>query len=82
MQAGTVFIGWGWQGFSAFLDLLELQVNRGAGWGPLVSDTTPDYTDTTPFPAAPVKWKYRAIFRVGDATVGLWSDVKEVLVGG
>ena len=82
MQAGTVFIGWGWQGFSAFLDLLELQVDRGTGWGPLASDTTPDYTDTTAFPATPAKWKYRAIYRVGDATVGLWSDVKEVLVGG
>lgn len=24
--------------------------------------------------AAPAKWKYRAIYRVGDAQVGLWSN--------
>ncbi len=82
VDAASVFIGWGWQGFSDFLDMLEIQVDRGAGWGPLASDTTPDYTDTTPFPATPTKWKYRAIFRVEDGHAGLWSDVKEVLVGG
>jgi hypothetical protein len=48
----------------------------------LTWDTTPDYTDTTPFPATPTKWKYRAIYRVADAQVGLWSGVKEVVVGG
>ena len=84
VQAGSVFIGWGWQGFSAFLDMLELQVDRGggAGWAPLAHDTTPDYTDTAPFPAALTKWKYRAIYRVADAQVGLWSAVKEITVGG
>jgi hypothetical protein len=25
------------------------------------------------FPAAPAKWTYRAIYRVNDAQVGLWS---------
>jgi len=84
VQAASVFIGWGWQGFSAYLDQLELQVDRGtgAGWTMLTWDTTPDYTDTTPFPATPTKWKYRAIYRVADTQVGLWSDVKEVVVGG
>ena len=84
LQASSVFIGWGWQGYSAFLDQLEIQVDRGtgAGWTMLTWDTTPDYTDTTPFPATPTKWKYRAIYRVDDAQVGLWSDVKEVVVGG
>ena len=62
-------VGWGWQGFSAFLDMLEIQVDRGdgKGWVFLTYDTTPNYTDTAPFPATPTKWKYRAIYRVGDA---------------
>jgi hypothetical protein len=29
--------------------------------------TKPNYTDTQPFPAAPVTWIYRAIYRAGDA---------------
>ena len=28
------------------------------------------------------RWKYRAIYRVGDAQVGIWSAVAEVVVGG
>ena len=66
-------VGWGWQGFSAFLDMLEIQVDRGdgKGWVFLTYDTTPNYTDTFPLPATPTKWKYRAIYRaiyrVGDA---------------
>ena len=82
VQGGAVFIGWGWQGQGAFLDLLELQVDRGSGWGHLASDTTPDYTDTTPFPATLTRWKYRAIYQVADAHVGLWSATVEVAVGG
>lgn len=82
LSGNAVFIGWGWQGNREFLDLLEIQVDRGQGWAPLASDTTPDYTDTTPFPATLTKWKYRAIFRVNDAQVGVWSDVVEVAVGG
>jgi hypothetical protein len=79
----AVLIGWGWQGFSAFLDMLEIQVDRGdgKGWVFLTYDTTPNYTDTFPLPATPAKWKYRAIYRVGDAQVGVWSDTKEIMVG-
>ena len=44
--------------------------------------TTPGYNDTAPFPAAPAKWSYRAIYRVGDAQVGVWSNVVSVTVGG
>ena len=77
-----VFLGWNWQGNSAFLDMLEIQVDRGAGWVHLASDTTPDYTDTTAFPATLTKWKYRAIYCVGGAQVGLWSPTVEVAVGG
>jgi hypothetical protein len=65
------------------LDLLEIQVDRGdgKGWVFLTFDTTPNYTDTTPFPATPTKWKYRAIYRVGDAQVGVWSNTVEITVG-
>lgn len=80
----AVLIGWGWQGFSNFLDMLELQVDRGdgKGWVMLAFDTTPNYTDTFPHPATPAKWKYRAIYRVGDAQVGVWSNTVEITVGG
>jgi hypothetical protein len=84
IKGNAVFIGWGWQGYSAFLDMLEIQVDRsdGKGWSFLTYDTTPNYTDTAPFPAAPTKWKYRAIYRVGDAQVGIWSATQEIMVGG
>ena len=67
-----------------FLDLLEIQVDRGDGKGFvfLTYDTTPNYTDTAPLPATPTKWKYRAIYRVGDAQVGVWSNTVEITVGG
>jgi hypothetical protein len=29
-----------------------------------------------------VKWKYRAIWRVGDEQVGLWSEEVSITVGG
>jgi hypothetical protein len=77
-----VKISWGWQGFAAFLDMIELQVDRGSGWQMLAMDTTPNYNDTQPFPATATRWKYRAIFRVGDARVGLWSNEVSVNVGG
>ena len=38
------------------------------------------YTDTVPFPATPVKWTYRAIYRVGDAQVGIWSAPVSITV--
>jgi hypothetical protein len=82
--SGThVNVAWDWSGFSAFLDICELQVDRaGSGFGPLAFDTTPGYTDTEPFPAAPTKWTYRAIYRVGDQRVGQWSKSVSITVGG
>ena len=82
INGNHVDVGWGWGGNSAFLDICELQVDRGdgKGYGLLAYDTTPGYTDTTPFPAAPVKWTYRAIYRVGDAQVGVWSNPVTVTV--
>jgi hypothetical protein len=83
-QVATVQIGWNWGGNSAFLDMIELQVDRSdsKGYVFLANDTTPGYTDTTPFPAALTKWTYRGIYRVGDAQVGVWSNPVSVTVGG
>jgi hypothetical protein len=82
LNGNQVFVDWGWGGYGAYLDLCELQVDRGDGKGYvlLAYDTTPGYTDTAPFPAAPVKWTYRAIYRVGDAQVGVWSNPVTVTV--
>lgn len=79
-----VNVKWGWGGNSAYLDICEIQVDRGDGKGYvfLTFDTTPGYTDTQPFPATPTKWTYRAIYRVGDAQVGLWSLPVNITVGG
>jgi hypothetical protein len=46
----------------------------------LAIDSTPGYTDTTPLPATPAKWIYKAIYRVGDAQVGLWSNPVSIIV--
>ena len=77
-------IGWGWGGNRDHVDLLQIQVDRadGKGWVDLVHDTTPNYTDTTPFPATPAIWKYRAIFHVNGAPTGIWSNTVSVAVGG
>lgn len=79
-----VFIGWDWGGFSAFFDMVELQVDRGDGQGfrLLSHDTTPGYTDTAPLPATPAKWTYRAIYMVNDQPVGVWSTSVSINVGG
>ncbi len=80
--SGTqVNVNWGWQGQGQFLDMCELQVDRGQGFVLLAFDTTPGYNDTTPFPTAPAKWTYRAIFHVGDGRVGQWSNPVSVMVG-
>ena len=77
----TVHIDWSWQGHHAFLQSCEIQVDRGQGWTVLTFDTTPGYVDTHPFPAAPAKWSYRAIYHRGDAQTGHWSDTVTVNVG-
>lgn len=82
VQGGHVFLDWGWGGFGADLDALEIQVDRGSGtFAMLTIDTRPGYLDTEPLPATPGRWKYKAIFRKDDARVGLWSDVAEIPVG-
>jgi hypothetical protein len=82
INGGQAFIGWTWQGLSEFLHQCELEVDRGDGFKFLAQDSTPGYTDTTPFPATPTKWTYRAIFRGGDSRVGQWSNPVSVTVGG
>lgn len=79
-----ITVGWGWQGKHAFLDQIEIQVDRGDGKGfvPLTIDNTPGYVDIEPIPAAPTKWQYRAIYRIGDQRVGQWSAIASVIVGG
>jgi hypothetical protein len=79
-----VFVGWGWGGYAPFLNICEIEVDRGDGKGfvMLTFDTTPNYTDTTPFPSTPTKWTYRAFYRVGDSRVGQWSKPVSVTVGG
>jgi hypothetical protein len=71
----------GWQGNRAALDMSATQINRddGEGFVLLTYDTTPGYVDTQPFPTAPAKWIYKAIYRVGDAPVGIWSGPLSVM---
>jgi hypothetical protein len=82
ISGDRVLVGWSWQGHRVFLDQCEIQVDRGDGRGfvLLTYTITPGYTDLTPFPAAPVKWLYRAIYRLNDEQVGQWSNVAGITV--
>ena len=84
LVSGHVLVKWGWQGFGAFLGSCEIWVDRGDGKGfvLLTIDTTPNYTDTQPLPAALAKWTYKAIYRMDDAQAGLWSAPVSITVGG
>jgi hypothetical protein len=79
---GQVVIKWNWGGYGAFLDAIEIQVDRndGKGFNLLTMDTTPGYTDTQPFPATKTVWTYRAIYQVADARVGVWSQNVSIAV--
>jgi hypothetical protein len=82
ISGGQVLVGWSWQRHRLFLDQCEIQVDRGDGRGfvLLTYTVTPGYTDKTPFPTVPVKWLYRAIYRVNDEQVGRWSQVTSITV--
>lgn len=80
LRGGEVFIRWGWDGRSAFLKSIEIEVDRGSGFQFLTIDTTPNYTDSTPLPATAAQWKYRAIYRDGQGRVGQWSAVVSISV--
>ncbi|MEO6741627.1 MAG: hypothetical protein ABIP20_15390 [Chthoniobacteraceae bacterium] len=84
VNGSKVDLGWGWERNSTFLDMCELQVDRadGKGFVPLAFDTTPNYTDSAPFPAALTKWTYRGIYHVNDQRVSLWSADVSAIEGG
>lgn len=79
MKGGQPEIVWTKNGMTA----LEIDVDRGdtQGWRFLTIDSVPNYLDTQAMPAAPAKWKYRAIYRLKDERVGQWSAVVEAMVG-
>jgi hypothetical protein len=83
LSGSHVEVDWGWGGNVNYLDMCLIQVDRndGKGFVDLCYDTTPGYNDTQPLPAAPAKWTYRAIYRVGDANVGLWSKPVSIILG-
>jgi hypothetical protein len=83
LSGNQVQITWGWGGNSAFLDLCEIEVDRGdtKGFVLLTYDSTPNYVDTASLPNTPTKWTYRAIYRVADHRVGQWSKPLSVTVG-
>ena len=70
------------KGFSKFLDACEIHVDRGSGYVHLVTDTTPNYTDSHPWPATKAIGKYKATFRVDDTQAGQWSIEHTAVVGG
>jgi hypothetical protein len=76
ISGNQVFVKWNWGGYSGFLGSCEIWVDRGDGKGFvfLTIDTTPGYNDTQAFPTARTVWTYRAIYRVGEQQVGLWSQ--------
>jgi hypothetical protein len=64
---------------------VRIEVDRdGTGWDFLAIDTSPHYIDTFagPGPGASALWKYRAIYVLDDAPVGLWSATAEIAVPG
>ena len=82
LVSGEVLIKWGWGGYRAWLKSCEIWVDRGDGKGFvfLTIDTTPNYTDTMALPAQNTEWKYKAIYRDGEAQFGLWSEVVSLAV--
>jgi len=64
---------------------IEIHVSRsGAAFEFLTIDSTPNYIDTAPMPPAGQSqiWKYKAIYRLSDQRVGLWSDEVAITVMG
>ncbi|MCG3149471.1 MAG: hypothetical protein PCFJNLEI_02933 [Verrucomicrobiae bacterium] len=84
LRAAGVFIRWGWDNQREQVDMCELVVDRHDGQGErlVTIDATPGYLDPEPFPAAPVKWTYRAIYHKGDTRIGQWSVPVSIVVGG
>lgn len=83
ISGNEVKIAWGWEGTRPTARALRIEADRGDGTGFhfLATDTNPGYTDKTPLPATPQKWKYRAIFTRDEELLGQWSAVEEITVG-
>lgn len=74
---GRPVLNWAKNGLQA----VELEVDRNTGtFVPLAVRLSPRYTDTAPPPTTPAVWRYRAIYRKKDETVGEWSEVVSVWV--
>ena len=82
VNGSHVELGWDWQGYRAFLDQCECQVNRndGLGFVPLKHSVVPGCWDETPFPAGPAVWQYRAIYHADGQRIGQWSQTASVTV--
>ena len=80
LEAGHVDLGWTKHG----MDGIEIQVDRGSGFGLLAIVTVQKYTDTAALPAAgqSALWKYKGIYLQSDQRVGQWSDVVSIPVAG
>jgi len=84
VTGGQVDLKSGWGGNSAYLDNIEFQKDWGDGKGFVSLSITASltFTDTAPHPAARTAWAYRAIYRVGNRQVGIFSSPVSVGVGG
>ena len=80
VRAGRPIIQWS----KGDADALEIWVDRNdeRGFGLFTIANSPRITDTTPLPATPIHWRYKAIYRLKDAQIGNWSEVTPVAVGG
>jgi hypothetical protein len=81
VAGGHPEIVWTRQGMGA----LEIQKLGSDGkWYFLAIDTVPNYIDTEPLPPSgqSAVWQYRAIYRLKDERVGMWSDVVTITVTG
>jgi hypothetical protein len=84
IDGGKVIIPWKWNGAQPVAKALRLECddNTGGGFKHRATDPQPGYVDRTPFPATPVKIRYRAIFLGDDEEpIGQYSDIIEITVG-
>lgn len=80
LERGQPRLDWSKNG----MDSLEIEVDRGNGFGLMTIDMSPGHLDTSPLPPSgnATIWKYRAIYRLKDQRVGQWSPMLEVAVKG
>lgn len=78
MNGGQPEIDWNKQ----HMDALELEVDRGNGPQLLTIVTSGSTVDSHPLPAPgqSAVWTYRAIYRLNNQRVGLWSDAVQIAV--